>query len=97
MNRWIVILKDYPQEELRGVRRDKFPQHFKFLEDHFHQIVFSCGLREDAGDEAAFFGGFWVVEADTKDDVVALFNQDPYFQLGLRERIDVFKAHEGYV
>jgi len=96
MHRWIVILEDRPQEEARRIRKERFEEHFAFLQANFYRIVFSCGLMNTTGEAETSHGGFWVVEAGSKEEVVELFKQDPYFQLGLRERIDVFRAHDGY-
>lgn len=97
MNRWIVVLKDRQDAESRTIRKNRFPEHFQFLESHFDSIVFSCGLREDSGDDAPFVGGLWMVEAETKADVEALLGRDPYFQLGLRDTIEIHRAFEGYI
>jgi uncharacterized protein len=97
MNRWVVVLHDHQDSQSRAIRKERFAEHFKFLEDHFDRIVFSCGLREDAGEAAPFVGGFWIVEADSKAGVEALIDNDPYFRLGLREAIDIYRAFEGYI
>jgi hypothetical protein len=97
MPRWIVILKDCREEEASRIRKEQFEEHFAFLRANFHKIVFSCGLKSVTEESESSYGGFWTVEADSKEDVVKLLEQDPYFQLGLRETIDVFKAHEGYI
>lgn len=97
MHRWIVILEDSREEGARQVREERSEEHFAFLRGNFHRIVFSCGLKDVTGEGESSFGGFWIVEADSKEDVVQLFQQDPYFQLGLRGRIKIFRAHEGYI
>lgn len=99
MPKWIVILEDRPTEEARSVRKDSSPEHFDFLTRNFDWIVFSCGLKTRAGADGAAvpFGGLWMVEAENREEVVALYEADPYFSLGLRGRIEVYEAHEGYV
>lgn len=97
MDRWIVILRDRQDELSRSVRRENFQEHFKFLESNFDRIVFSCGLRADTGEQAAFVGGCWIVEAESKREVDDIVRTDPYFRLGLRDVIEVYRAFEGYV
>ena len=97
MQRWIVILEDCRKEGAIGIRKERFEEHFAFLQANFHAIVFSCGLKSVTEENEFPYGGFWMVEANSKEDVIDLFKQDPYFQLGLREKISVFKAHEGYI
>jgi len=97
MHRWIVILQDCPKEIADRIRQDGYEEHFAFLRSNFDRIVFSCGLQNVTADAAASYGGFWMVEADSKGDVVDMLEKDPYFKLGLREKIEIFKAHEGYI
>lgn len=97
MHRWIVILKDSQEATTKMAREKHFDEHFRFLETNFDRIIFSCGLRQDSGEEAHYVGGFWIVEANTMADVVELIDQDPYRQLGLRQMIDIYQAQEGYI
>jgi uncharacterized protein len=97
MPRWIVVLRDKKEEEARKIRKERFEEHFAFLRSNFHAIVFSCGLKATFEQASAPYGGLWMVEADSRADVVILLEQDPYFKLGLREAIDIYEAHEGYV
>lgn len=97
MNRWIVVLADDQQSEALALRKHHFGEHFEFLRSNFDKIVFSCGIKDTTDNAEPPHGGLWVVEAETKGDVIQLLEQDPYFRLGLRGRIDVYKAHEGYI
>lgn len=97
MDRWIVVLEDCRKAGSAQIRRERFEEHFAFLRKNFYRIVFSCGLLNCAEGSESSYGGFWIVEAKSKEDVVELYKEDPYFQLGLREKIDVFRAHEGYM
>ena len=99
MDRWIVVLEDRRTDAAARVRKERFEEHFAFLQSNFDRIVFSCGLKSagEAGAGELSHGGLWIVEADSREEVVALYERDPYFQLGLRGDIDVFRAHEGYI
>lgn len=99
MKRWVVMLEDRPTDEARQIRSDQFDRHFAFLRENFRRIVFSCGLK-DAREPTVHlgpYGGLWIVEAESREEVVELYQEDPYFQLGLRGKIEVFQAHEGYI
>jgi uncharacterized protein len=94
----VVSGKIYNRKETAiTIRKERFEEHFAFLQANFHRIVFSCGLKNASEADRKPYGGLWMVEADSREDVVKLFKADPYFQLGLRETIDVFEAHEGYI
>ncbi len=97
MHRWIVILEDSRSAESIQIRAERFEEHFTFLSANFRQIVFSCGLSNVSDQNESSYGGLWVVEADTEEEVRELFKQDPYFRLGLRQKIDMFRAHDGYI
>lgn len=75
MARWVVIFDDTPA--MLGVRKEREPDHLRFLDAYADKILIAGGLRSIPG--APFVGGLWVVEADSHDDVVALVENDPYF------------------
>jgi len=73
--RWVVMFTDGP--EMMAVRREREPAHLAYLKQHGDRIRIGGGLREIPG--GPFVGGLWVVEADTRDEVVALVEADPYY------------------
>jgi len=67
-------------------RRRLMPAHLDFLENHHDQIRAAGPLRESDGTPA---GGLWLVDADTPEAVVALYQEDPFWPTGLRKTIRV--------
>lgn len=97
MQRWIVILKDCAEAEASQFREQRFAEHLSFLQENFDRIVFSCGLKDVSHAPEKPYGGFWMVEAEDKAQLEELIRNDPYFDLGLRANIEIFRAHEGYI
>jgi len=79
--RWVAIFEDDPGAD--WVRKDHAQDHFDYLARHRDKIVIGGGLRP-APDEW-YCGGLWVLEVESRDEAVALCEQDPYFHLGLRK------------
>ncbi|MFN4165852.1 YciI family protein [Ferrovibrio sp.] len=75
MTRWIALFTDGP--EMMGVRREREPAHLAYLRQHGEHIRIGGGLREQPG--GPFVGGLWVIEADTREQAVALIENDPYY------------------
>lgn len=80
MTRWAVIFDDDPG--MRAVRQAREPDHLAYLARHRDTIRIAGGLRDAPGE--AFVGGLWVVEAESRDAVVALIEGDPYYDPALR-------------
>jgi uncharacterized protein YciI len=81
MMRYVVIFEDNP--DMLAVRRTTEPAHLAFLEAHRDEILIAGGLRNEHG--AAFVGGLWVLEVETKARAVELIESDPYFRPELRK------------
>lgn len=81
MARWVVIFED--TDGMLAVRQQREPAHLAYLEAHKHKILIAGGLRPAPGEK--FVGGLWVLEAASRDDVVALIENDPYYQPEHRE------------
>ena len=69
-------------------RRRLMPAHLDFLEKHRDHIRAAGPLRETNGMPA---GGLWLVEADTPEAVIALYQEDPFWPTGLRESVRVLQ------
>ena len=67
------------------VRRQHMPAHLAFLEANAGRVQ-SAGPLGDAADPA-FSGGLWLVEADSRDAVEALYRSDPFWPTGLRRSV----------
>jgi len=65
------------------------PDHLDFLAQHASAIRAAGPLRDPANGEGA--GGLWLVEADTPDNVKALYEGDPLWPSGLRKSVRVLE------
>lgn len=70
-------------------RLQHMSEHLAFLE-HNARLIHGAGPLADASDGAAA-GGLWLVEADSPDEVQALYQADPFWPTGLRKSIRVLE------
>jgi uncharacterized protein len=70
-------------------RRRLMPAHLAFLERHSDRIRAAGPLRDAADGMPA--GGLWLVEAETPQAVIALYQQDPFWPTGLRKCVRVLQ------
>ncbi len=61
-----------------AVRQQREPAHLAYLEAHKHKILIAGGLRPAPGE--TFVGGLWVLEVASRDEALALIENDPYYQ-----------------
>ena len=87
-----VILRNRPgQAELGALHRD---QHIRWLDEHKDVVRVAGSLRETY--DATPVGGLWVVEAPSKEAVLALLVTDPYFTCGLRQSHEVLHWRKAF-
>jgi uncharacterized protein YciI len=84
--RYVIIVHD--ALEPAKLDPDIVKRHFDFLEANAGKIVLAGGLREDA--DTPFVGAMWIVEAETRAEVLALFAADPFTLAGLWSNHSVF-------
>ncbi|NOE35535.1 YciI family protein [Ruegeria sp. HKCCD7318] len=74
--RWAVIFKD--TEDMLQVRalRDLRDAHVAYAKAH-PELLIGGGLKPDTDED--FCGALWVVEADSRADVVGLIEKDPFY------------------
>ena len=88
MTRWVAIFDDHPESEAGWIRRRHAQAHFAYLAENRHKVLLGGGLR--LGPEEWYCGGLWVIEVDSRDEAVALCENDPYFRLGLRKGYSLY-------
>lgn len=86
MTRWAVIFEDTP--DMMDIRADpaRRDAHVAYARAH-PKLLIGGGLRP--GPEAAFCGALWIVEAGTRDEVVRLIENDPFYEPRHR-RFEIF-------
>lgn len=62
--------------------------HIDWVARHKDTILVAGSLRHEPADVPV--GGLWVVQAESKQAVLALMQTDPFWTGGLRERVEVF-------
>lgn len=80
MARWAVIFSDKP--DMAAIRATREPAHLDFLRRNRQRILIAGGLRPEPG--ASFEGGLWIVEAESREEVMALVEADPYYDPAIR-------------
>lgn len=80
MAHWAVIFADQPA--MAAIRATRQEAHSAFLRAHRDRIPIAGGLRPEPG--APFEGGQWIVEADSREAVMRLVEQDPYLDAAIR-------------
>lgn len=76
MTRWVVIFKDQP--EMLEIRSDKSKRdaHVAYVRAH-PELRIGGGLKPDPN--ADFCGALWVVEAESKEEIISLIEADPFY------------------
>jgi uncharacterized protein len=72
-----------------AVRQREMPAHLRFLEQNADRIRAAGPLRD--GDDPAFSGGLWLVDAADRDAVIALYQRDPFWPTGLRRSVRIYE------
>ena len=84
MTRWAAIFEDDTANDPGGeIRKTQAQAHFAYLAAHRDRILIGGGLRT-APDEW-YCGGLWVLEVASREEAVALCEDDPFFRHGLRK------------
>ena len=78
--------------DLRKANRAK---HLVYL-DQIKDRLLACGAKlNDDGSDAG--GGLYVVDVDTRADAEALIQADPFFEVGLFERVEIRRWRKAYL
>ena len=87
LKKFIVLFRENPDAP-SSIRKDVFPAHLAFLEEHATQIT-DAGTLFHADNSR--FGGLWIIEADNHSKVVDLVHNDPFWPTGLRLSFEVLE------
>jgi len=81
-----------------ALRAQNLEAHIDWVADHPQEVLVAGSLREEPGSTPK--GGLWIVDAVSKEEVMALMQTDPFYTCGLRQSVEVLhwsKALEGKV
>ena len=82
----IVRFTDKPNTQ--DARNAYMDAHLKWIEENRSFVLLAGSLRDAPG--VAPVGGLWVVDAESKDDVMEKIKTDPFWTNGIRESVEVF-------
>ena len=70
-----------------GLLGQYYPAHVQWLKERESVILVPGALRLEP--DALPMGGLWIVRADSKSEVEALFRTDPFWLQGLRQSYEI--------
>jgi uncharacterized protein YciI len=83
---FVVIFTDHPGRA--HIRDANLQAHIEWLEQHRDVVPVGGSLRVKEGDFPR--GGLWIAEAESKAQVEAMIQRDPFFMSGLRASCEIF-------
>jgi uncharacterized protein YciI len=87
-----VLLRDNP--ERLHLRQRHVDEHLAYVAAQDGRIIAGGALRPQPEDAPE--GALWLVSADTKKVAQVLVEGDPFFKLGLRESVEIFRWSKGF-
>ena len=85
----LYILRFFDKPDQSAIRQEFFPAHVQWLDANRAKVLVPGALRQAADDKAV--GGLWLVEAESVAEIEKLFQTDPFWANGLRERYEIFR------
>jgi len=79
----LFILRFTNHPERVNLLSKYYPAHVEWLKQHESVILVPGALRTEP--DATPIGGLWIVRADSRAEVEALFETDPFWVNGLRQ------------
>ncbi|MBC3879790.1 hypothetical protein H8K35_07385 [Undibacterium sp. LX40W] len=75
------------KQDTSKCREENLSSHISWLDKHRDTILIAGSLRH--APEHAPVGGLWIVEAKSREEVVALIETDPFWLVGLRDSVEI--------
>lgn len=75
------------QPERLPERAEHMAAHLAFLAEHADRVIASGALRPT--NDGMPIGGVWIISAETKTTVEAIYKDDPFWKAGLRKSVQV--------
>jgi len=83
----LFILRFTNKPELSDLVGKYYPAHVQWLKERESVVLVPGALRTEPG--APPVGGLWIVQAESKAEVEALFQTDPFWVNGLRQSYEI--------
>ncbi len=84
----LFIARFHNNPEKANLISQYYPAHVEWLKKNESTILVPGSLKPEP--DAPPVGGCWIVRADTKAEVEALFKTDPFWVNGLRSGYEIF-------
>jgi uncharacterized protein YciI len=84
----LFILRFTNNPERLALVSQYYPAHVEWLKERQSMILVPGALRTDLDDPPV--GGLWIVKAESKAEVEALFQTDPFWVNGLRLGYEIY-------
>ena len=83
----LFILRFTNNPDRLGLLGQYYPSHVEWLKERGSVILVPGAIRSEP--DAPPVGGLWIVRADSKSEVEALFRTDPFWLQGLRQSYEI--------
>ncbi|MGD9842646.1 MAG: YciI family protein [Steroidobacteraceae bacterium] len=90
----LFIARFHDKPGIAERRAELLQEHFSWLAANSDRVLLAGAVRTDVDGDS--LGGLWIIEADSKADVESVYQGDPFFANGLRDRVEIlayFKAN----
>lgn len=89
------LIQTFDAPERAHLRQEHYEAHLAYLET-VAPLLLGCGAKlDDDGERAS--GGIYVVAVDTRDEATELIENDPFYEAGLFDRVDITRWRKAYL
>jgi len=85
----LYFIRFYDKPDKGALRQELFQSHVQWLDANRDKVLVPGAVRQVTDDKG--LGGMWIVEAESAAEIEALFQGDPFWANGLRERYEIFR------
>ena len=90
----LFILRFTNNPEKVGLVSQYYPAHVEWLKERESVILVPGAIRTEP--DAPPLGGLWIVRAESKTEVEALFRTDPFWVNGLRQGYEILYWYKAF-
>ena len=83
----LFAVRFHDRADRRATRERFLDAHIAWLAARRDRVLVAGSLRTEPG--TAPVGGLWIVEAESRAEVEAIYATDPFWTEGLRERVEI--------
>ena len=84
----LFIVNFTDKSNIQHIREKHLEAHISWLDERRDSILVAGSLRNEPSSNP--LGGLWVVEANSKNEVSELFETDPFWVNGMREKVEIY-------